>query len=80
MATMLPITKQESFYIFSKATSFEDAIRLAISHGSDSDTIGAIVGSIAEARFGIPQEMKEKAISYLPDDMKEVLIRIKCCH
>ena len=69
-----------SFYIFSKATSFEDAIRLTISHGSDSDTIGAIVGSIAEARFGIPQEMKEKAISYLPDDMKEVLIRIKCCH
>ena len=62
-----------SFYILSKATSFEDAIRLAISHGGDSDTIGAIVGSIAEARFGIPQEMKEKAISYLPDDMKEVL-------
>ncbi len=31
-------------------------------HGGDSDTIGAIVGSIAEARFGIPQEMKEKAI------------------
>ena len=62
-----------SFYILSKATSFEDAIRLAISHGGDSDTIGAIVGSIAEARFGIPQGMKEKAISYLPDDMKEVL-------
>ena len=62
-----------SFYILSKATSFEDAIRLAISHGGDSDTIGAIVGSTAEARFGIPQEMKEKAISYLPDDMKEVL-------
>ena len=62
-----------SFHILSKASSFEDAIRLAISHGGDSDTIGAIVGSIAEARFGIPQEMKEKAISYLPDDMKDVL-------
>ena len=62
-----------SFYLLSQASSFEDAIRLAISHGGDSDTIGAIVGSIAEARFGIPQEMKEKAISYLPDDMKEVL-------
>ena len=62
-----------SFYILSKATSFEDAIHLAISHGGDSDTIGAIVGSIAEARFGIPQDMKEKAISYLPDDMKDVL-------
>ena len=62
-----------SFYILSKASSFEDAIRLAISHGGDSDTIGAIVGSIAEARFGIPQDMKNKAISYLPDEMQDVL-------
>lgn len=61
-----------SFYLLSLASSFEDAIRLAISHGGDSDTIGAIVGSIAEARFGIPQEMKEKALSYLPDDMKDI--------
>ena len=58
-----------SFYLLSQASSFEDAIRLAISHGGDS---GAIVGSIAEARFGIPQEMKEKALSYLPDDMKDI--------
>ena len=61
-----------SFYLLSQASSFEDAIRLAISHGGDSDTIGAIVGSIAEARFGIPQEMKEKALSYLPNDMKDI--------
>ena len=57
-----------SFYLLSQASSFEDAIRLAISHGGDSDTIGAI----AEARFGIPQEMKEKALNYLPDDMKDI--------
>ena len=61
-----------SFYLLSQASSFEDAIRRAISHGGDSDTIGAIVGSIAEARFGIPQEMKEKALSYLPDDMEDI--------
>ena len=61
-----------SFYLLSQASSFEDAIRLAISHGGDSDTIGAIVGSIAEARFSIPQEMKEKALSFLPDDMKDI--------
>lgn len=61
-----------SFYLLSQASSFEDAIRLAISHGGDSDTIGAIVGSIAEARFGIAQKMKEKALSYLPDDMKDI--------
>ena len=61
-----------SFYLLSQTSSFEDAIRLAISHGGDSDTIGAIVGSIAEVRFGIPQEMKEKAISFLTDDMKDI--------
>ena len=61
-----------SFNLLSQASSFEDAIRLAISHGGDSDTIGAIVGSIAEARFGIPQEMKDRAIDYLPKDMKEI--------
>ena len=61
-----------SFYLLSQASSFEDAIRLAISHGGDSDTIGAIVGSIAEARFGIPQEIKDRAIDYLPKDMKEI--------
>lgn len=36
------------------------------------DTIGAIVGSIAEDRFGIPEEIKERTISYMPDDMKAV--------
>ena len=62
-----------SFHILSQASSFEDAIRLAISHGGDSDTIGAIVGSIAEARFGIPQEIKDRAMEYLPDEMHDVL-------
>ena len=66
-----------SFYLLSQASSFEDAIRLAISHGGDSDTIGAIVGSIAEARFGIPQEMKEKALSYLPKDMTRIYQQFK---
>ena len=54
------------------ASSFEDAIRLAISHGGDSDTIGATVGSIAEARFGIPDDIREKVMGYLPDDMMKV--------
>ena len=66
-----------SFYLLSQASFFEDAIRLAISHGGDSDTIGAIVGSIAEARFGIPQEMKEKALSYLPKDMTRIYQQFK---
>lgn len=61
-----------SFHIITLSSSFEDAIRLAISHDGDSDTIGAIVGSIDEACFGIPQEIKDKVKSYLPEDMKQV--------
>ena len=66
-----------SFYLLSQASSFEDAIRLAISHGGDSDTIGAIVGSIAETRFGIPQEMKFKAMNYIPKDMTRIYQQFK---
>ena len=61
-----------SFHLLAQSTSFEDAIRLAISHGGDSDTIGAIVGSMAEARFGIPAAIREKVMTYLPDDMMKV--------
>lgn len=56
-----------------EATSYEDALRNAVSIGGDSDTIAAIAGSVAEARFGIPQEIAVKSWSYLPRDMREVL-------
>lgn len=57
---------------FIEATSFEDAIRLAVSTGGDSDTIAAITGSIAEAYYGVPDSIKEKALSYLDDDLLNI--------
>ena len=54
----------EAFY---ESTGFEDAIRNAISIGGDSDTIAAITGSIAEQYYGIPEEIKAKALTYLDD-------------
>lgn len=56
-----------------EAANFEDAIRNAISIGGDSDTIGCIAGGIAEALFRIPEVIREKGISYLPKDLKEVV-------
>ncbi len=56
-----------------EADGFEDAIRNAISIGGDSDTIGAIAGAVAEARFGIPEEIAQRGWSYLPEDMTAVL-------
>lgn len=61
------------FGIVNKATSFEEAIRYAIAVGGDSDTIGAIVGGIAEAIWGVPEEMQAQAMRYLPDDMERVV-------
>ena len=57
---------------FLESENFEDAIRNAISIGGDSDTIGAITGSVAEAAYGIPEDIKEKAMSYLDGRLKGV--------
>lgn len=62
-----------AFNLASAATSFEDSVRLAITYGGDSDTLGAIVGALAEARFPVPEEMKLKALSYLPEEMLKII-------
>lgn len=58
---------------FLESDSYEDAIRNAISIGGDSDTIAAITGAIAEAYYGVPQDLRNKADMYLPDDLKEII-------
>ncbi|WP_199754387.1 ADP-ribosylglycohydrolase family protein [Brachyspira aalborgi] len=65
-------TVPQAIVSFLESENFEDAIRNAISIGGDSDTLGAITGSIAEAAYGIPEDIKEKAISYLDNEIKEV--------
>ena len=65
----------EAIIAFLESTDFEDAIRNAISIGGDSDTIAAITGSIAEAAYGIPDWIKDKAYSYLVEPLKDVLRR-----
>lgn len=60
-----------------ESTDFEDAIRNAISLGGDSDTLAAITGSIAEAAYGIPDWIKDKAYSYLDETLQDVLRRWK---
>lgn len=55
------------------ADGFEDAVRNAISIGGDSDTIGCITGSIAEALYGIPKAIYDKALTYLYDELKWIV-------
>lgn len=57
----------QAIQAFLESTTFEDAIRNAISIGGDSDTVAAITGSIAEAYYGVDEEIKETALSFLDD-------------
>lgn len=68
-------TVPQAITAFLESNDFEDAIRNAISLGGDSDTLTAITGSIAEAAYGIPQWIKEKAWSYLDKPIKDVCNR-----
>ena len=70
-------TVPQAIVAFLESTDFEDAIRNAISLGGDSDTLAAITGSIAEAAYGIPEDIKQKALSYLDEPLKDVLRRWK---
>jgi ADP-ribosylglycohydrolase len=61
------------FGIINHANNFEEALRYAIVVGGDSDTIGAIVGSIAEAIWGIPENIAQEALHFLPETMHQVI-------
>ena len=62
-----------ALWIIGISDSFEDAIRKAVSLGADADTLGAIVGSIAEAIWGIPDDLKQGILEYLPEEMRAIV-------
>ena len=70
-------TVPQAIEAFLESTSFEDAIRTAISVGGDSDTLAAITGAIAEAYYGVPEILREKALTYL--DKEQLAIYNEWC-
>lgn len=68
-------TVPQAITAFLESTDFEDAIRNAISLGGDSDTLAAITGSIAEAAYGVPDWIKDRAMDYLDSPLREVCER-----
>lgn len=58
-----------------ESTSFEDALRNAVSVGGDSDTIAAITGSIAAPLYGIPAEISRQALDLFDDFQRDILTR-----
>ena len=71
------VTMPLVFAAFLESTDFEDAIRNAVSLGGDTDTIACITGSIAEAFYGVPEEIAAEGRKRLPADMDALLERFR---
>ncbi len=64
----------QAIFCFLEGKDFEDVIKTAISIGGDSDTIACIAGSIACAFYPVLNSTKEKALSYLTEDLKAIYL------
>ena len=62
-------------YALYESDSFEDAIRKSLSMGGDTDTNSCIVGSMAEALYGMTEKQKEEAKENLPKEYIKILKR-----
>ncbi len=63
----------QAIYTFLMSESFEDSIRKAIYIGGDSDTVACINGSIAEAYYGVPQNIIDEIIKRLDKDLLAIV-------
>ena len=64
----------ESIIAFLESSSYEDAIRKAISLGGDSDTMACIAGGIAEAFYGgVPKSIQDVVREKLPQEFLQIL-------
>ncbi len=62
---------------FLKGEDFEDVIRIAVSLGGDSDTLAAMVGSIAQAFYGLPQKLATHCYALLTPDLRTILCKFE---
>lgn len=67
------VTVPQALYCFLISNSFEDCLRTTIAIGGDCDTTAAISCAIAEAYYGIPEEIKQEAMDYLEKEMINIL-------
>ncbi|MBE6597510.1 MAG: ADP-ribosylglycohydrolase [Ruminococcaceae bacterium] len=66
-------TVPQAMQAFFESTSFEDAIRNAISIGGDSDTLAAITGAVAEAYYGMTDMEVQEVTSRLDQTLLKIL-------
>ena len=64
----------EAIVAFLDSTSFEDAVRNAVSLGGDSDTLACITGGIAEAYYGrFSPSIRQKVQDFLNPELWDIV-------
>jgi ADP-ribosylglycohydrolase len=58
---------------FLESDGYEDAVRKAVSLGGDSDTLACITGGIAGAYYGVPENIAERALAFLPGPLRDIV-------
>ena len=66
-------TVPQAMACFNESADFEDALRLAVSIGGDTDTLCAIAGAVAGAYYGIPSHIGRDAARFLPPSLIKVI-------
>ena len=66
-------TVPEALTAFLEGTDFVDVVRNAVSLGGDTDTLACIAGSIAEAFYGIPDNLIDEAKKRLPEEITGII-------
>src|SRR5262249_16909690 len=67
-------TVSPAIVAFLESTDYENAVRLAVSLGGDSDTIACIAGGIAQAYYGgVPPAIRDQALSRLNDHLRSIV-------
>lgn len=68
-------TVKQALYLLFSSNSFKEAVQKAVAIGGDTDTTACITGSMAEALYGIPNNLVEQAKVILPLEFKANLVR-----
>lgn len=71
-------TVPQALTAFLESTDFENAIRLAISIGGDSDTLAAITGGVAQAYYGgVPAAIASETLRFLDEPLRKVTLEFE---
>lgn len=68
-------TVPEAIIAFLEGTSFEDVLRTAVSLGGDCDTLTSIATAMAEAYYGVPDNLRTEVRNRIQPDMLAVVDR-----